>query len=42
MWMKIAIFAVGSDCRSPVLYAHYFRFIAPEQFRSSAASSRWW
>jgi branched-chain amino acid transport system permease protein len=34
MWMKIAIFAVGSGLAglAGALYAHYFRFIAPEQF----------
>jgi branched-chain amino acid transport system permease protein len=34
MWMKIVIFAVGSGLAglAGALYAHYFRFIAPEQF----------
>jgi branched-chain amino acid transport system permease protein len=34
MWMKIAIFALGSGIAglAGALYAHYFRFIAPEQF----------
>jgi len=34
MWMKIAIFGLGSGLAglAGALYAHYFRFIAPEQF----------
>ena len=34
MWMKIAIFGLGSGIAGLAgsLYAHYFRFIAPEQF----------
>src|ERR1044072_8526806 len=34
MWMKIAIFALGCGIAgfAGALYAHYFRFIAPEQF----------
>jgi branched-chain amino acid transport system permease protein len=34
MWMKIAIFALGSGIAGLAggLYAHYFRFITPEQF----------
>jgi branched-chain amino acid transport system permease protein len=34
MWMKIAIFAVGSGFAglAGALYAHYFRFIVPDQF----------
>lgn len=34
MWMKIAIFALGSGLAglAGALYAHYFRFITPEQF----------
>src|SRR6476619_2825233 len=34
MWLKIAIFAVGSGIAGLAggLYAHYFRFITPEQF----------
>ena len=34
MWMKIAIFALGSGFAglAGALYAHYFRFIVPEQF----------
>jgi branched-chain amino acid transport system permease protein len=34
MWMKIAIFALGSGIAglAGALYAHYFRFLTPEQF----------
>lgn len=34
MWMKIAIFGLGSGIAglAGALYAHYFRFITPEQF----------
>jgi branched-chain amino acid transport system permease protein len=34
MWMKIVIFGLGSGLAglAGALYAHYFRFIAPEQF----------
>jgi branched-chain amino acid transport system permease protein len=34
MWMKIMIFALGSGLAglAGALYAHYFRFISPEQF----------
>jgi branched-chain amino acid transport system permease protein len=34
MWMKIAIFALGSGLAglAGALYAHYFRFLTPEQF----------
>jgi branched-chain amino acid transport system permease protein len=34
MWMKVAIFGLGSGCAglAGALYAHYFRFIVPEQF----------
>jgi branched-chain amino acid transport system permease protein len=34
MWMKIAIFGLGSGLAglAGALYAHYFRFVTPEQF----------
>ena len=34
MWMKITIFALGSGLAglAGALYAHYFRFVTPEQF----------
>ena len=41
MWMKIAIFALGSGIAglAGALYAHYFRFIAPEQFEILQSSA---
>jgi branched-chain amino acid transport system permease protein len=41
MWMKIAIFALGSGLAgfAGALYAHYFRYIAPEQFEILQSSA---
>jgi branched-chain amino acid transport system permease protein len=41
MWMKIAIFALGSGIAglAGALYAHYFRFITPEQFEILQSSA---
>jgi len=41
MWMKIAIFGLGSGMAgvAGALYAHYFRFIAPEQFEILQSSA---
>ena len=41
MWMKIAIFALGSGIAGLAggLYAHYFRFITPEQFEILQSSA---
>ena len=41
MWMKIAIFAFGSGIAgfAGALYAHYFRYIAPEQFEILQSSA---
>ena len=41
MWMKIAIFALGSGIAGFAggLYAHYFRFITPEQFEILQSSA---
>jgi len=41
MWMKIAIFGLGSGIAgfAGALYAHYFRYIAPEQFEILQSSA---
>jgi branched-chain amino acid transport system permease protein len=41
MWMKIVIFGLGSGIAGTAgaLYAHYFRFIAPEQFEILQSSA---
>ena len=41
MWMKIAIFALGSGIAGFAggLYAHYFRYITPEQFEILQSSA---
>ena len=41
MWMKLAIFGLGSGLAglAGALYAHYFRFITPEQFEILQSSA---
>lgn len=41
MWMKLAIFALGSGLAglAGALYAHYFRFITPDQFEVLQSSA---
>jgi branched-chain amino acid transport system permease protein len=41
MWMKIAIFGLGSGIAgfAGALYAHYFRYIAPDQFEILQSSA---
>lgn len=41
MWIKISIFAMGSGLAGVAggLYAHYFRFVAPEQFEILASAA---